>query len=199
MKLIFSTLFYFSFCVLFAQKYTDKAVKQSCDCMNKLDPNLAPKALEAAVSKCIETAALANMSGLVDEYKMDLGDEAAAEKIGEKIGMKLVAKCPVFIELAQKFPDDEKEEDADKYEFVEGKVTTAVKSDFLTITVEETSGDIRVFYLIEYFSGAEEITADLNKLKNKKVKIGYVTKQIFDKESNEFKERKVMVAFEYWN
>ena len=53
--------------------------------------------------------------------------------------------------------------------------------------------------LIDYFSGADEITKDLNSIKNKKVKIGYVTKKIFDSTSNDFKERKIIIAFEYWN
>lgn len=199
MRLIITIILSTSFTIAIAQKYTDKAVKQSCECMSKIDLTLSPKILEEKATKCIEEATISNLSGLVKEHDLDLTDEAAAEKVGEKIGMKLVAKCPAFISLAQKFPNDDEESKTTDYEFAEGKVSSVTKSDILIIGLEESTGDIRNFYLIDYFSGADEITADLNSIKNKKVKIGYVTKKIFDGASNDFKERKIIIAFEYWN
>ncbi|MFN8284275.1 MAG: hypothetical protein U0U67_13735 [Chitinophagales bacterium] len=199
MKSVCTFLFCLSFTVLFAQKNTDKAVKQACECMTKLDMKMDKKQLDEKVSKCIETAALANLQGLMKEYDFDINDESSAEKVGEKIGMKLVAKCPAFLEYAQSLPDSDDSDKEEKYEFAEGKVTNATKSDYITISLEESSGDVRNFYVIDYFSGAEEIISNLNTLKNKKVKIGFIIRKIFDATSNEFKERKIVVAFEYWD
>ena len=197
MKFIFAVLLAIFASVSFAQKFTDKAVKQCCDCMNKIDMNTNPQKLDKLASKCIEDVTLSNLPGLMKEYNMDLGDKVAFERIGEKIGIELVKKCPAFMEYIKKMPKDDA--DTDEYKFAEGKITNATKSDFITITLEELSGDIRIFYLIDYFDGAEKIITDLDTIKDKKVKIGYTSKKIFDKESNDFKERKVVMAFEYWN
>lgn len=189
-----------SFPALFAQKYTDKTIKQSCDCMSKVDSKLDVKTIEEKVSKCVEDAILANFEQLLKENDLDMLDEKASDKLGETIAVKLVSKCPKFLEFVQKFPAEESTAETEgEYEFAEGEITNVTTSDYVTISLKETSGDTRIFYLVEYFMGAEKITDNLNTLKGKKVKIGYVSKKLFNKEVHNFTERKLMVAFEFWN
>lgn len=200
MRLFISVLLILSFQALFAQKYTDKTIKQSCDCMSKVDSKLDVKTIEEKVSKCVEDAILANFEQLLKENDLDMLDEKASDKLGETIAVKLVSKCPKFLEFVQKFPAEESTAETEgEYEFAEGEITNVTTSDYVTISLKETSGDTRIFYLVEYFMGAEKITDNLNTLKGKKVKIGYVSKKLFNKEVHNFTERKLMVAFEFWN
>ncbi len=200
MRLFISVLLILSFPALFAQKYTDKTIKQSCDCMSKVDSKLDVKIIEEKVSKCVEDAILANFEQLMKENDLDMLDEKASDKLGETIAVKLVSKCPKFLEFVQKFPDEESTTEKEvEYEFAEGEISNVTTSDYIIISLKESSGDTRLFYLVEYFVGAEKITDNLSSLKNKKVKIGYISKKLFNKEINNFSERKAIVAFEFWN
>lgn len=168
--------------------------------MSKVDSKLDVKTIEEKVSKCVEDAILANFEQLLKENDLDMLDEKASDKLGETIAVKLVSKCPKFLEFVQKFPAEESTAETEgEYEFAEGEITNVTTSDYVTISLKETSGDTRIFYLVEYFMGAEKITDNLNTLKGKKVKIGYVSKKLFNKEVHNFTERKLMVAFEFWN
>lgn len=175
-----------------AQKATDKAIKQSCDCLAKLDLTQDPKTLETAGSKCIESTITSNIAGLIKDFKLDMNDDDAAKKLGERLGMELVKRCPAFLEYVQKIPDDDDE--TTNEQFQEGKVISIAKDSYFTVTIEDKSGDKRIFYLIDYFTGSEEIVKSKDDLKNKMVKIGYTPKMIFDIESNEFKERKIITS-----
>ena len=200
MRLFISVLLILSFHALFAQKYTDKTIKQSCDCMSKVDSKLDVKIIEEKVSKCVEDAILANFKQLMKENDLDMLDEKASDKLGETIAVKLVSKCPKFLEFVQKFPDEESNTEKEvEYDFAEGEISNVTTSDYIIISIKESSGDTRLFYLVEYFVGAEKITDNLSSLKNKKVKIGYISKKLFNKEINNLSERKAIVAFEFWN
>jgi hypothetical protein len=186
----------------FAQKASDKAVKQSCDCMSKINMKQEYSAIDKAFEGCLINAVMANLGGLTKEYKFDITDEAASEKVGEKIGLKLVEQCPAFLEYAAlaASQDDEEEEDADKkpeYEFSEGVVADVRDGELLAITLEENSGDRRVFYVTESFYGGEDLLKDIAHLKSKKLKLGWVNKNLYDSASKSFKERKVVYYFEY--
>ncbi len=202
MKRILLAVFCFSSVAMYAQKASDKAVKQACVCMDKVDMGQPSKKLDAAFEKCLMDAVFANLEGLTKEYKFSFSDEGAAEKVGEQLGIKLASSCPSFLEYAKIVASKESDEktqaaeETESYEFAEGVVKEVPANGSSAITIEETSGDIRTFYLVDYFIGAEDIPSQLSSLKGKKVKLGYTTKKVFDTTSNSFKDKKVIVAFE---
>jgi hypothetical protein len=184
-----------------AQKASDKAVKQSCDCMSKIDMKQEYSIIDKAFENCLINAVLSNLTGLTKEYKFDINDDDASEKVGEKLGMKLVQQCPAFIEYASMAAshdeDTDKASDNTSYEFSEGTVVDVKDGDLLAISLEENSGDRRVFYISESFFGGEELLKGIGELINKKLKVGWVNKNLYDSQTKSFKERKVIYYFEY--
>jgi hypothetical protein len=180
---------------IYAQKPSDKATKQACDCMDKLDMKLPADQLDAQFEKCMTDAVVGNLAGLSKEYKFSIEDENAATEVGKKLGMKLASNCPSFLQYAMVSNDNEDKNKNEKYEFIEGVIKEINQNGYLSFSIEEASGDVRVFYLIQYFAGAEDIENQINTLKNKKVKLGFTIQKIFDVASNSFKDKKVIDSF----
>jgi hypothetical protein len=83
----------------FSQKVTKKVTKEICDCFNKIDVKSPNEALKQESDACMMQGIMNNLEGLVKEYKIEEGDEAATEKMGTDIGMRLVKECPAFLTI----------------------------------------------------------------------------------------------------
>jgi hypothetical protein len=166
-----------------AQKASDKAVKQCCDCISKLDVKKlkTEEAKNAAATDCMTQALMANIMGLADEYSIDVTNmnEETGRKIGEKFGIKLVTDCPAATPFLVKMAGDADIEKSTSrmmgYEREETTTGTLLRiettGDATIVVVKTAEGEEEKLYWIRPFPGSETLETKGKLLNGKKVSV----------------------------
>ena len=123
-------------------------------------------------------------------------DENAAEKLGEKVAMKMVTYCPeTILEIGMMSREEDKAEaEAEpEYETIEGTITAIEVKQFVTIKMKDKNGKQVQFLLLDYFETASVYTDGKLKV-NDKVAISYGDVELYDPIQKEFRTYKVITA-----
>lgn len=174
-----------SFCCsvsAFTQKnYLDKVADSTCKCLEVGKS----KVKNAATFDKLGEACFAKGAGpYLDSFAKDENipveelTNDIATKLGQKIGLKLVASCPVFIDLMAAYSEDEVNNN-----IVTGTATglvTAVQiSDHVYVTVKDYSGKITKMVWLEYFPGADEYKSNPARLKGRQIEVEWKEAEIY--------------------
>lgn len=188
-----------------SQDILESVTKEVCNCVeakkDKLDTS-NPQNLKMQLGLCILGSYSKHTAEIDKKYGKIMDDEAAMEKFGEDIGMKMVTVCPeTLMSFAGAITDDEtadstaveevKQEDL----FIEGEIVAFKATDFVTIQVKDKNARVHNMLMLDYFETASLYTNNQIKVKDK-IKVSYTEIELYDPKQKEFRYFKVITALE---
>ena len=187
--LVFST-------TMFSQDVYEIIAKETCDCITnkKIDFTIVTKnEIQLQVGLCMIQSYSAHSSEFSEDEKINLEDEVAMERLGEKVALKMLDSCPeIILEFGKAATRAEQEQPTEKSNlFVEGQITAISKEQFITIQIKDKNGRSYSFLVLNYFDTASLITNNELKVKSE-VKIGYSEVELLDVKANEFRYFKII-------
>lgn len=180
----------------FSQDVYDIMGKETCECISKkkVDFNAATKNdLQLQVGLCMIQSYTAHSSEFSESEKINLDDEAAMERLGEKVAMKMLESCPeIILEMGKAATRTDQEQVAEKSNLsVTGQITAISKEQFMTVQLKDKNGRSYSFLVLNYFDTASLLTNNEVKVKNE-VKISYSEVELLDVKTNEFRYFKII-------
>ncbi|MEN9336764.1 MAG: hypothetical protein RLZZ500_1751 [Bacteroidota bacterium] len=176
----------------------DLVAKETCECVTKkkAEGKITKEELTLSVGLCLLASYDKYKDKFPKEEQISMTDENAAEKLGEKVAMKMVTYCPeTILEIGMMSQDEENAEaDAEpEYETIEGTITAIEVKQFVTIKMKDKNGKQVQFLLLDYFETASVYTDGKLKV-NDKVAISYGDVELYDPIQKEFRTYKVITA-----
>ena len=179
----------------FSQKtYLDIVADSTCKCMEAGKNTVKSEAdFDKLSEKCIMKAAIPYIDSFAKEegIKIDEFDSELGNKVGQRIGMKLLTNCPTFIELIAEFSNDKDDEEVLTGKTT-GTVTDVVISDHVYLHIKETTGKITKLAWVDYFPGADVYKKNPSLLKGKQVEAEWKQSQLYSIVNKDFVEVKVV-------
>lgn len=180
-----------------AQEILEKITKEVCSCIDAKKDKIAEttgEELKMQLGLCILSSYTAHEKEINKDYGNVIKDEAAMEKFGEDIGMKMITVCPeTLMAIAGSDEEVAEEEVADLK--IEGKVTEIKIGQFATIVVKDKNDRVHNFLLLDYFDTASLFTnGDIKK--NDSILVSYSEIELYDPTSKEFRYFKVISGLE---
>lgn len=176
----------------------DLVAKETCECVTqkKAEGKIAKEELTLTVGLCLLSSYEKYKDKFPKEEQISMTDENAAEKLGEKVAMKMVTYCPeTILEIGMMSREEDKAEaEAEpEYETIEGTITAIEVKQFVTIKMKDKNGKQVQFLLLDYFETASVYTDGKLKV-NDKVAISYGDVELYDPVQKEFRTYKVITA-----
>lgn len=182
-----------SFSVFSQQDYVDIIARETCECVNakKIDLTKASEVeVQAALGVCMITSYSTYKDKMNPEDKVEFGDSGGMEKLGEKVGLKMLNHCPELIMKLGSALDEEKNSAVPNL-IIEGEFVSVKQGDFVALVVKDNSGRIHNLLLLNHFQNAEWITNNELK-KNQKISVTYNDHEFYDPKSKDYKHFKVL-------
>lgn len=183
---------------LHAQDPLDAIAVSTCDCINAVDrKDVTGEALQMQLGLCMMKAAAPHEKELRKRYKIDMSqlDAGAGEKLGELVGMRLVGKCPEFLEFVAEMQEEGTTEVVEAaVSTVSGSVTGLRDRQFSTVLVKDVSGRTVELLRLEHFpnadllvgAGATGVTGTFM----------YTVKELYDPVAGTYRAHNVLVGLE---
>lgn len=157
--------------VLTAQEDIYKIIAtETCECITKKNVDVKNRSeVEMALGLCMMESFQAH------EVDIDVSDEQAMTKFGEKVGMKMAPICPTVF---ASFIGDEEPEEPSAIE-LSGTVKSIETGEFLFLVFKESSGKEHKLLWLRYFPGSDDFKDEPKKLVGKKMTITYQEMECF--------------------
>jgi len=156
-KTIFTLLLFIVFVNANAQDIIETVTKEVCSCIeakkDKLD-ELTPDKLKVQLGLCILSSYTAHEKQIKSKYGNVMENEAAMDKFGGDVGVKMVTVCPeTLMAIAGAAGEDVDEIAASAPEVltVEGKITEIKNEQFTSILVKDKNSRVYTFIVLNYF------------------------------------------------
>lgn len=205
MKKILSLVTFFAACfVANAQNNKDSSVKKTavsiCNCLEKNHVENAKDQAEmqSIFLQCMLDSAASAMGEIATNANN--GDiQQASQEFAQKIAMELVKmNCKPFMQMSMKIAqgggitlDENEKSDEEAVKSVDGIVTKVDERDFLYITVKATTGREMTFIYLDYVDNSDDwVKNAATKLKDKKVTVQYVEKEVYNPKLKDFSDIK---------
>ncbi len=182
--------------------------KEACEELNNKDlSNINGKNFEAEIGMLLVPTMMNHLDDIERIYGGGMEDQEAMKKMGADLGMRLTIKCPKFMEMTMsalkggKNPiEPNSNKSALKVEFAEesmsGTLLAINAGDITTLSVSQAKGKVTKLYWLEYFENADELKANNKKYLNKKVKVNYTEKSVYDFVRKNYKTINVITSIE---
>jgi hypothetical protein len=126
-------------------------------------------------------------------------DEVDFEKVGQKVGIKLMTDCPIFIKVIMPLIEGElesspDEEEEDEVKTTSGEVTEITETNFVILKLKEADGSIKRFYWLTKFKGAENFDNDPQNCKGKKISIKWRFVEVYNPAGKSFSKERVITG-----
>lgn len=184
------------------QTLTDTLVDELCQCvMEEVTSEASAETIKMELGLCMITMTTGRTEEIQAEMGIDLNSPGGFREFGEKIGGILALKCEKFVELlfqakegesslADEAIADKKEVSRSSHQVFDGKVTKLKGREILILKVKGAEGEVE-FYCLEEFEGANVLKFGAE-LIGKEVKIEYNISNLYNPDTFEFEERKVI-------
>ncbi len=174
------------------QTYMDTIVQKSCECFeNTPEENLN----DMVLGLCMIQDALSYPDQLMEDYGIDISridQEEHSVKLGEIIGLKMLAVCPEQLVKLADLSDDEYNSDYDSPISITGKVKTINTGEFVSLSIKTENNKALKFYWLHYTKTNFDIVHDYKSLKGRDVEIKYSIIELFDPKINEYRNFNVI-------
>ncbi len=192
--------FHFS---LFAQKEYQKALDESCSCVEKI--NLEDTDAQEQVQDCLEKTMIKNFEHLAEHFKVNMNeiDEQKGYEIGLKFGEDLLKNCEAFIAFSMKVAKESGDLDYDKIKanqdklFYRGRIYKTEKNCFLTVSFLTSGGEQINFIVLNDFPNADIVLNFTEDNNNTPLTIFYKIETLYSTELNTFVQYKVITKIEH--
>ncbi|MEL6251950.1 MAG: hypothetical protein AAFR87_08060 [Bacteroidota bacterium] len=192
------------FTQLNSQDLQDQLVDELCTCVTEeVSPDVDAETVKMELGLCMLNITSGRTKEIEKEMGIDLSSPDGFREFGEQLGGVLALKCEKFVELlfqakegeaslADEALEERKGELSRKNtRSYEGKVEKLAGSDIMVLRL--SGGE--EFYCIDEFTGFGLLRFKKD-LIGKKVQVTYFTRKVFDKNSFEFIERKILATLE---
>jgi hypothetical protein len=190
-------------CIFFAQPNLISAQKTlqqklSADFCTELEKlNLSDEFSEINMQK-IGLAMIPVITKYDKEIKKELGNKLETQEdfkeVGELIGQDAALTCPKFRKMTQNMLEKQLEPEATS-ESLEGTFVGVENSGMIVLLrVKEASGREQKIWWMEYFEGSETLIKTPELMKNKKVSITYIEREIYDPKNKDYVKVKVVTS-----
>ena len=183
---------------LAAQDLMDKLADASCDCISKQDvDNMTQEQLQVQLGFCIMEA----VGKYPDEFQKEFGnlnpgDQAAMNKLGEQIGMKMAFKCPTVL---MKVADVQTQMQAAPaaLQVITGTVKSVDGEEFATVTITDEQGRSQKLLWLRYFKGSERFVSEPAKVIGSKVQVKVESVEYYSPKAKDYYGRKEIREVEF--
>jgi hypothetical protein len=181
--------------------------KEACEDLNKKDLSKVDASnIESEFSMILMPTLMSHTAEIESVYGGGMTDEATMKKLGTDLSLKLAFSCPKFMELSMKMmgkkpvtntkKNPERTEEISAENETLGTLLTVNAGDISTLSIKDGKGKIVKFYWLEYFENADVLLANNRKYLNKKVRINYTEKFVFDAAKKDYKAIKVITSID---
>ena len=129
-----------------------------------------------------------------------LGDamesEGGMEKIGEMVGQRLVFKCPEFLQLMKKSQTANQPLKQINLQFIDAVLIAITPGEVTYLQIKDFNGKTENILWLDYFEGANELSATPKNFLNKKVAIKYSEKDVYNHQLKEYVKVKVAAGIQ---
>lgn len=169
----------------------DKAVDSTCKCLEAVKAKIkSPEDFDKYGEGCVIKSAIPFLPEIAKEEKIPLDelgdDDEIGDKMGKKIGLKLVTDCPVFLELVAQYSGEDDEDEGEVTGKLKGTVTSVEAGDHLYINVKEETGKIVKLVWLQYFPGVDDFKSSPDALKGKKVSVQWKQVEVYAVKQKDF-------------
>jgi len=194
-KTVLAFLFSLYFLNANSQDILDVIGQEVCSCTAAKAEKLKdqdPNQVQMELGFCIISSYSAHQEALVQKYGNVLQSDAAMEKLGMDVGLKMATLCPdTLMKIAESDFGSEEEEVIEKVVSIEGKIVEIKSEQFLTVVIKDNSGRSHSLLVLTFFENADVLTE--NKLKkNDKVSVDYWEQEFYDTKAKDFRYYKVI-------
>lgn len=199
----------FGFLTTYAQEnYMTTITRQSCECIEQLPDSISSDALTMKLGICMLNAAMPYKEELKRDYGIDYDRIAQyGERLGQIIGIEMASECPEsLLEVTSRMVEDEdsyvserlfgEADDDMDYQSIYGKITAVDEETFYVITVKEQSGKTTKMYWMDYIDTELPIHDDPKSMIGQSLTIYYFEYEFYDLKLKEYRNYKVIQAFE---
>lgn len=182
-----------------AQDVLDRIATDACSCLEEQNVNdMKGEALQMQLGLCMMKAASPYEKELRKQYKVDMSrlDAGAGERLGELVGMRLVAVCPSFLTMVQQMQESEAAPAAAEVAVakVTGVVTSVRDRQFSTVLVKDVSGRTVELLRLEHFPNADRLAgAAATEVRGTFL---FTVKELFDPVAGTYRPHNVLVGLE---
>ncbi|PIB36020.1 hypothetical protein BFP72_11750 [Reichenbachiella sp. 5M10] len=183
MKHLFSALlFLFVFSNAYSQKYMDKLLVESCECVDKIDIDLELQQYNLQLGLCMLEAAQPYQKQLLKDYEIDIAHidtNGQGEKLGRMIGVKMASVCPnTLLALSNKMNPQPSPEPS--IQVATATVSQIDHDPFVVFTLKDSYDKEVKYYWLSPVESDLELIQNYPALLDKKVSIRYETQELFD-------------------
>lgn len=200
-KTIYTLLLFVVFANANAQDIIETVTKEVCSCIDAkkstLD-ELTPEKLKVQLGLCILSSYTNHEKQIKAKYGNVMENEAAMDKFGGDVGVKMVTVCPeTLMAIAGAAGDDADQlgTNAPEVLTVEGKITEIKNEQFTSILVKDKNSRVYTFIVLNYFDTASVLSNNEIK-KDDAVSISYSEVELYDNKTKEFRFYKVISGIE---
>jgi hypothetical protein len=176
----------------------DLIAKETCSCIEskkiEINAQTNENQLTLALGLCMLEVYEKHKNELPENDRTELGDDEGMEKMGQKIGIKMVNHCPDFLITLGQMEDNETATEVKKFT-IEGKVTGFETKQFVTIKLKDKNNRLHNLLLLDYFETASLYTEG-NIKSGTELIVGYTEVEMYDPEAKDFKYFKVISSLQ---
>jgi len=183
--------------LLQAQDVLDDIASQGCECIGKLDlSGLSQDEKNMKFGLCLMESLGSMDQAKLKELGIDMSSQTSMQKFGEKIGMRMAAKCPdVMMKIAQM----QSETQVKQLSEASGTVKGIAGNELSYIQLDDGTGDLNSYLWLQRVEGADAFTGNPQALVGKKVKISFESMEIYSPKTKGYSTKKVITAIEIIN
>lgn len=192
------------FTQLWAQDLTDQLVDELCTCVTEeVSPDADAETVKMELGLCMLNITSGRTKEIEKEMGIDLSSPDGFREFGEQLGGVLALKCEKFVELLFQAKDGESSLADEAMEERKGEVNRKNTRSYEGKIEKLAGNDIMIlrlsggeeFYCIDEFTGFGLLRFKKD-LIGKEVQLTYFSRKVFDKDSFEFVERKIVSTLE---
>jgi len=195
-KIVFTIALCLPFFAFSQQKNIyDTAADKICDYMNKHADTKITSEKEATTffSEAFMDACAPLLDRLMEAEGVTSFDNQSGRKLGEKIGLKLAAMCPKYLEIMHPVIKAQIKDDGNTDTgTLKGTVTEVAQDNYTYLKLKTADGIQKRVVWLTAFDEAENFNNDPQKLVGKKIEVTWKAAQLFHFKSKSFSSEKVI-------
>jgi hypothetical protein len=187
--------------ILSAQKsLKERLAQEFCEELNKQE---VPEVLDEAAMQQLGLAMVPTITKHLEEIKkefgLDMDSQQSFEEIGRIIGAEAGISCPKFKKMMDEMMRPKIEETMNTVSFDGSFQSLDTSGSFAFFKVKDDSGREQKIWWLEYFAGSELLKKDAKSLKDKRIKVSYIEREVYEPRLQEYIKVKIAVNVLFLN
>ena len=180
------------------ENFENAIIKEFCDSFESASPRLTKDNMTVEMGVMIVPLMSRYNSDVKTYWGIDMSSKEGIHSFGEKVGQLAALKCPSFLTfIKNNLQDIVSENGTSAGKTYNGKILKIEGQPFVYLLVQNNQGRTDKLYWLEYFEGANKLTAQPAAALNKAVTISYKDMEVYQAAEKEYKTIKVISKIEW--